>query len=76
LAPKGAVQIIKHSARSKNAGCKHWEEVKHKTYRESLRDNAPLIRQSCELAQSKPISTSELDLDQFAGAPRRIALRL
>src|SRR2546427_9019367 len=50
IGSKGAVQIIKQFGWIENA-LQHWEEVKHKTYRESLRHNAPLIRQSRELAQ-------------------------
>ena len=45
IGSKGAVQLIKQFGSIENA-LEHWEEVKHKTYRESLRDNAALIRQS------------------------------
>src|SRR5437763_2382745 len=47
----------------------HWEEVKHKTYRESLRDNVELIRQSRELATIKTDVNIKLDLDQLRSRP-------
>src|SRR3989440_1322529 len=68
IGSKGAVQIIKQFGSIENA-LQHWEEVKHKTYRESLRDNAPLIRQSRELAQIKTDIDIELDLDQLQARP-------
>jgi DNA polymerase-1 len=46
-----------------------WEDVKHKTYRESLRDNADLIRQSRELARIKCDLDIELDLDELKARP-------
>src|SRR6185369_13825665 len=46
-----------------------WEEVKHKTYRESLRDNADLIRQSRELARIRLDLDVDLDLDQVKARP-------
>src|SRR5262249_2896517 len=49
IGAKGAVQIITQFGSIEEA-LKHWDQVKHKTYRESLRDNADLIRQSRELA--------------------------
>ena len=48
---------------------KRWEEVKHKTYRESLRDNADLIRQSRELARIRFDLEVDLDLDQIKARP-------
>src|SRR5678815_5758050 len=50
IGSKGAVQIIQQFG-SIEAALNGWETVKHKTYRESLRDNADLIRQSRELAR-------------------------
>jgi DNA polymerase-1 len=56
IGSKGAVQIITQFG-SIEAALAGWESVKHKTYRESLRDNADLIRQSRELARI------QIDLD-------------
>src|SRR5262245_19838376 len=56
IGSKGAVSIIQQFG-SIEAALAGWESVKHKTYRESLRDNADLIRQSRELARI------QLDLD-------------
>src|ERR1051326_5754716 len=52
VGPKGAVQIIQDYGSVENA-LNGWESVKHKKYRESLRDNADLIRKSRELAEIK-----------------------
>ena len=68
IGAKGAVQIVKEFGSIDNA-LKHWEEVKHKTYRESLRDNADLIRQSRELATIKTDVNITLDLDQLRARP-------
>jgi DNA polymerase-1 len=68
IGSKGAVQLIKEFGSIENA-LEHWEEVKHKTYRESLRDNAELIRQSRELARIKTDLDVELDLDQVKARP-------
>ena len=68
IGSKGAVQIIQQFGSIENA-LEHWEEVKHKTYRESLRDNADLIRQSRELARIKSDLDIELDLDQIKSRP-------
>lgn len=73
IGAKGAVQIIKQFGSIENS-LQHWEEVKHKTYRESLRDNAPLIRKSRELAQIKTDINIDLDLEQVqARSPDRAA---
>jgi DNA polymerase-1 len=64
IGAKGAVQIVKQFGSIENA-LANWEEVKHKTYRESLRDNADLIRQSRELATIKTDVAVELDLDKL-----------
>jgi DNA polymerase-1 len=73
IGAKGAVQIIKQFGSIENA-LQRWEEVKHKTYRESLRDNAPLIRKSRELAEIKTDIDIKLDLDLVqARPPDRVA---
>src|SRR5882762_5380555 len=73
IGAKGAVQLITQFGSIESA-LEHWQEVKHKTYRESLRDNADLIRQSRELARIKCDLDVELDLDQLkARAPDRAA---
>src|SRR5437867_7849594 len=68
VGPKGAVQIIQEFGSIENA-LTHWEEIKNKRYRESLRDNADLIRKSRELAQIKTDIEIELDLDQLQVRP-------
>src|SRR5260370_10495523 len=68
IGAKGAVQIIQQFGTIENA-LAHWEEVKHKTYRESLRDNADLIRQSRELAQIRTDVEVQLDLDKLRARP-------
>ncbi|MDQ3802982.1 MAG: DNA polymerase I [Acidobacteriota bacterium] len=68
IGAKGAVQIVKQFGSIENA-LKRWEEVKHKTYRESLRDNAPLILQSKELATIKTDVNIKLDLDKLRCKP-------
>src|SRR5262249_62293929 len=47
----------------------HWEEIKNKRYRESLRDNAELIRKSRELAEIKCDIEIELNLDELQTRP-------
>jgi DNA polymerase I len=69
VGPKGAVQIIQDYGSIDNA-LQHWEEIKNKRYRESLRDNADLIRKSRELAEIKcDIEGVTLDLDQLEVKP-------
>jgi len=68
VGPKGAVQIIQQYGSIENA-LAHWEEIKNKRYRESLRDNAELIRKSHELAQIRTDVSVELDLDQLQVRP-------
>jgi DNA polymerase-1 len=68
VGPKGAVQIIQEYGSIDNA-LTHWEEIKNKRYRESLRDNAELIRKSRELAEIKTDIDVELDLDQLQARP-------
>src|SRR5215813_8311424 len=73
IGSKGAVQIIQQFG-SIEAALAGWESVKHKTYRESLRDNADLIRQSRELARIKIDIDMSLKLDEIkARAPDRAA---
>lgn len=68
IGSKGAVQIITQFGSIEEA-LKRWEEVKHKTYRESLKNNADLIRQSRELARIRLDVEVELDLDQIKARP-------
>jgi DNA polymerase I len=68
VGPKGAVQLIQEYGSIENA-LTHWEEIKHKKYRESLRDNADLIRKSRELAQIKSDIAFELDLTELEARP-------
>src|SRR5713226_5920509 len=77
IGSKGAVQLIQTFGSIENA-LDHWEEVKHKTYRESLRNNAELIRQSRELARIRTDVDVHLDLDQLQRRPpdRAVAYEL
>jgi DNA polymerase-1 len=68
IGAKGAVQIVKQFGSIEEA-LKRWEEVKHKTYRESLRDNAQVIMQSKELATIKTDVSVHLDLDKLRHRP-------
>jgi DNA polymerase-1 len=68
IGAKGAVQIIQQFG-SIEAALAGWESVKHKTYRESLRNNADLIRQSRELARIRLDLDVELDLEQIKTRP-------
>src|SRR6185295_2222052 len=68
IGSKGAVQIIQQFG-SIEAALAGWESVKHKTYRESLRNNADLIRQSRELARIRCDLDMHLDLDQIKARP-------
>ncbi|MGA9997512.1 MAG: DNA polymerase I, partial [Pyrinomonadaceae bacterium] len=68
IGAKGALQVIQQFGSIENA-LTHWEEVKHKRYRESLRDNADLIRQSRELATIRTDVAIELDLDKLRSRP-------
>src|SRR5262245_40530248 len=69
VGPKGAVQIIQDYGSIENAWT-HWEGIKNKRYRESLRDNAELIRKSRELAEIKTdIDEVKLDLAQLEVRP-------
>jgi DNA polymerase-1 len=68
VGPKGAAQIIQDFGSIENA-LEHWEEIKNKRYRESLRDNADLIRKSRELAEIKTDIEIELNLDELKRRP-------
>lgn len=68
VGPKGAVQIIQDYGSIDNA-LDHWEEIKNKRYRESLRDNAELIRKSRELAEIKTDIEIDLNLDELQARP-------
>src|SRR5438874_12662159 len=68
VGPKGAVQII-HDYGSIDNALVHWEEIKNKRYRESLRDNAELIRKSRELAEIKIDVSIDLDLEALQSKP-------
>jgi DNA polymerase-1 len=73
IGSKGAVQIITQFGSIEEA-LNRWEEVKHKTYRESLHNNPDLIRQSRELARIRLDLDVELDLDRIkARTPDRAA---
>jgi DNA polymerase-1 len=68
IGAKGAVQVITQFGSIEEA-LNRWGEVKHKTYRESLRANADLIRQSRELARIRLDLDIDLDLDQIKARP-------
>src|SRR5215204_2575605 len=68
IGSKGAVQIIQQFG-SIDAALAGWESVKHKTYRESLRDNVDLIRQSRELARIQLDLDVPLNLDLIKSRP-------
>ena len=68
IGSKGAVQIIQQFG-SIEAALEGWESVKHKTYRESLHNNADLIRQSRELARIRLDLDLPLNLEQLKTRP-------
>src|SRR5215213_411494 len=73
IGSKGAVSIIQQFG-SIEAALENWEAVKHKSYRESLRNNAALIRQSRELARIRVDLDLPLNLDEIkARPPDRVA---
>jgi DNA polymerase-1 len=77
IGEKGAVQLLEEFGTIEGA-LKRWEEVKKKTYRESLRDNAELIRQSRELARVETGVPVELDLQALVSEEpdRKLAYEL
>jgi DNA polymerase I len=68
IGAKGAVQIIQQFGSIESA-LERWPEVKHKTYRESLRDNAELVKKSKELAQIRTDLNVKLDLEELKVRP-------
>lgn len=68
IGSKGAVQLIQQFG-SIEAALTNWESVKHKSYRESLRNNADLIRQSRELARIRVDLDMPLNLDEIKARP-------
>jgi DNA polymerase I len=68
IGAKGAVQIIKQFGSIEEA-LNRWEEVKHKTYRESLRDNRELILQSKELATIKTDVSVNVEIEDLRLKP-------
>src|SRR5215210_1362864 len=64
IGAKGAVQIVTQFGSIEDA-LERWEEVKHKTYRESLRDNREIILQSKELATIRTDVNIKLDLERL-----------
>jgi DNA polymerase I len=68
IGAKGAVQLVKQFGSIENA-LERWEEVKHKTYRESLRNNADLILQSKGLATIRTDVPVSLDLKKLLCRP-------
>ena len=73
IGEKGAIGIIEEFG-SIEAALLGWESVKKKTYRESLRDNAEVIRLSRELATIEINAPVELDLSALIiEAPNRPA---
>ncbi len=62
IGAKGAVAIVKQFGSIENALARA-DEVKHKTYRESLKNNVEIIRQSRELATIRLDAPITLDLD-------------
>jgi DNA polymerase-1 len=61
IGEKGAKELIQTFGSLENL-LKNWDKVKKRTYQESLRDNAELIRMSCELATIRRDLPIELDL--------------
>ena len=64
IGEKGAKELIQTFGTVNNV-LQNWEQVKRKTYRESLRDNADLIRVSRELAAIHRDLPLDLDLDSL-----------
>ncbi|MBZ5497591.1 MAG: DNA polymerase I [Acidobacteriia bacterium] len=77
IGEKGAKELIQTFGTLENT-LKNWEKVKRKTYQESLRDNAELIRISRELATIHQDLPLELDLDALVLSPpdRKAAFQL
>lgn len=77
IGEKGATKLIQQFGSAEEA-MKRSEEVKHKTYRESLQNNQEIIRQSVELATVHTTMDIELDLDalRYEEPNRQIAYHL
>jgi DNA polymerase-1 len=71
IGEKGATKIIQQFGSAEEA-MRRADEITHKTYRESLKNNQDIIRQSIELATVHTAVPVELDLDLLKrGAPNR-----
>ena len=71
IGEKGATKIIQQFGSAEEA-MRRADEITHKTYRESLKNNQDIIRQSVELATVHTTMDLELDLDLMKrGAPDR-----
>ncbi len=68
IGEKGAKELIQTFGTVEDC-LKNWEKVKKKTYQQSLRDNAELIRVSRELATISRDLPLELDLDALVLSP-------
>lgn len=68
IGEKGAIGLLEQFSHIEDA-LAGWEQVKRKTYRESLRDNAEQIRLSRELARVEVNAPIELDLDALVLEP-------
>jgi DNA polymerase-1 len=68
IGEKGAIGLLEQFSHIEDA-LAGWEQVKRKTYRESLRDNAEQIRMSRELARVEVNAPIELDLDALVLEP-------
>jgi DNA polymerase-1 len=68
IGEKGAVAIIQKFGSAENAIARA-DEIKHKTYRESLQNNQEIIRQSVELATVHTNAPIELDLEELKFQP-------
>lgn len=68
IGEKGAKDLIQTFGTLESA-LENWEKVKKKTYQQSLRDNAELIRVSRELATIHQDLPLELDLDALVLSP-------
>ena len=67
IGAKGAVKLIKEFGSAEGA-MKNADQVKHKTYRESLQNNQEIIRQSIELATVHTEVPIEFDLEKLKRA--------
>ena len=65
IGAKGAVAVVKQFG-SIEAALERADEVKHKTYRESLKNNVEIIKQSKDLATIRTDAPIKLDLDQLS----------